>query len=104
MVMTELDYNALGAIMGGRDYQEWHRDGMNELFYVLKDIDKIKEMIKDDYEHGDFWTTPERIKEFRLAMRLLVSDWLNNQFRLRRYGLDGDVTHAQIWPKDGGSD
>ena len=104
MPMTEIDYDALDAVIGGSDYQEWWNEGMNELFYLLKDLDKIKEMLQDDYEHGDFFTTPKRIKEFRLAMRLLVSDWRNNQFRLRRYGLDGDVTHAQIWPKNGGSD
>ena len=83
MPMTEKDYKD-----SDKEFQEYWNSGMNELFYVLKDLDKIKEMIKDDYEHGDFFTTPERIKEFRLAMRLLVSDWRNNQSRLRRFGLD----------------
>ena len=83
--------------MGGRGY-EWHRDGMNELFYVLKDIGKIKEMIKDDTSMAilDYSRTHQRI---RLAIDT-VSDWLNNQFRLRRW-IRWRRSPMQIWPKDG---
>ena len=83
MPMTEKDYKD-----SDKEFQEYWNSGMARLFYVLKDLDKIKEMLQDDYAHGDFFATPERIKEFRLAMRLFISDWRNNQSRLRRFGLD----------------